>query len=299
MSATAYGFIGLGNMGGPMAANLAAKGLRPVVFDAAGSAERAPAESRPVEALADLVTTAATVFLSLPDGAAVRSVAEGIAESGPGAVEVVVDLSTIGVEQAASVAARLKSVGIVYVDAPVSGGRAGAAAGTITIMWAGPADLIERHADALGAMAGNIFHVGDRPGQGQAMKLLNNFLSATAMAATAEAITFGLSQGLDPATMLRVLNVSTGRNTATSDKFPNRILTGTYDAGFHTALMAKDVALYLQCVAAAAAPSAVGAAVGDLWRAADEALPGSDFTRIFDFVRDPQKAAGADRRMPG
>ena len=134
-------------------------------------------------------------------------------------------------------------------------------------------------------MAGHILHVGKHAGQGQAMKLLNNFLSAAAMAASSEAIAFGLEQGLDLETMLEVLNVSTGRNTATSDKFPRRILTGSYDSGFQTALMAKDMGLYLDAVGDAGTADRIGRVLADLWQRADVALPRSDFTRIYDFVR--------------
>ena len=105
--------------------------------------------------------------------------------------------------------------------------------------------MLEANRALLESFTGNVFHVGDRAGQGQAMKLANNFLSATALAATSEAVAFGVAHGLDMATMIDVLNVSTGRNSATTDKFPNRILTGSYDAGFSTAHMTKDVGLFV------------------------------------------------------
>ncbi len=142
----------------------------------------------------------------------------------------------------------------------------------------------------LEGFTGNVFHVGVEPGQGQAMKLLNNFLSGTAMAATSEAIAFGDSQGLDLATMLDVVNVSTGVNSATRDKFPQRILTGSFDAGFKTALLAKDVTLYLDNARAAGAPHDLGAVVAALWQACDRALPDSDFTRVFEYLREGRTA---------
>ena len=110
----------------------------------------------------------------------------------------------------------------------MSGGAAGAAAGTISLMFAGPDAVLDAHRPVFEAIAGNIFHVGTKPGQGQAMKLLNNFLSATALASTSEALAFGRAHGLDLAMMVDVLNVSSGRNSATVDKFPRRVLTGTY-----------------------------------------------------------------------
>jgi 3-hydroxyisobutyrate dehydrogenase-like beta-hydroxyacid dehydrogenase len=116
------------------------------------------------------------------------------------------------------------------------------------------------------------------------MKLVNNFLSASALAASSEALAFGAAHGLDMATMIDVLNVSTGRNSATMDKFPNRILTGTYDAGFATAHMSKDVGLFDAGATDAGTSHVVAAAVTDTWRACDAALPGSDFTEIWRYV---------------
>lgn len=279
-----YGVIGLGAMGAPFAANLARAGLPVAGYDASGSEARAPKGVEPLGSVAALAARCETVFLSLPDGAVCQAVAEEIAAAPKRSVRVVIDLSTVGPAAAAEIAALLGAAGIAYADAPVSGGRAGALAGTITVIWAGDAELLEAHRPALDAIAGNIFHVGTRPGQGQAMKLLNNFLSATAMAATTEAIRFGLSAGLDMRVMCDVLNVSTGRNTATDDKFPNRIATGTFDAGFATALMAKDLRLYQAAVDQAGTPNRVGETIGALWQATEEALPDSDFTRIYEYL---------------
>jgi len=139
----------------------------------------------------------------------------------------------------------------------------------------------------LESFTGNVFHVGDRAGQGQAMKLANNFLSATALAATSEAVAFGVANGLDMATMIDVLNVSTGRNSATTDKFPNRILSGSYDAGFSTAHMTKDVGLFVDGASSAGTAHTVAAAVTETWRACHESLPGSDFTEIWKYVSTP------------
>jgi 3-hydroxyisobutyrate dehydrogenase-like beta-hydroxyacid dehydrogenase len=144
--------------------------------------------------------------------------------------------------------------------------------------------VLEDHRPVLECFAGRVVAVGSTPGQGQSMKLLNNFLSATALAATSEALAFGVAHGLSLPVMLEVLNASTGRNSATADKFPNRVLTGSYDAGFSTALMAKDLRLYLHSIEHAGTPGAVGRAVSDLWQRVDAARPGSDFTEIWPFV---------------
>ncbi len=288
MTSPSLGFAGLGQMGGPMAANIAAGGFDLSVYDKAGTADRAPEKTTAADSLEDLAGGAETLFLSLPDGPASLDVARDLAGMEGIAVKQVIDLSTIGPEAAQEADAILAAAGIVYIDAPVSGGQAGARAGTITVMWAGPEDVLEVHRDVMASFSKNLFHVGPSPGQGQAMKLLNNFLSGTAMAATTEAMAFGLSQGLEMETMLDAVNVSTGRNSATSDKFPNRIATGTYDAGFKTTLLTKDIRLFLENARAAGTPSAVAGIVADLWRRCDEAMPDSDFTRIYEFLLNPE-----------
>ncbi|MCP5372653.1 MAG: NAD(P)-dependent oxidoreductase [Hyphomicrobiales bacterium] len=281
-----FGFIGLGQMGAPMAANIARGGFPLAVFDRAGTAERAPAGAQVLDSVAAVARAADTVFLSLPDGAVSLAVVGEIADTDGRRTGVVVDLSTVGPEAARAADARCRAAGVTYVDAPVSGGQAGARAATITVMWAGPRDVMDGHMDVLRSFCGNPFHVGEAPGQGQALKILNNFLSGTAMAATSEAVLYGLSQGLDMKTLLDVVNASTGQNTASRDKFPQRVLTGTFDAGFTTALLAKDLGLYLDNAAAAGTPTAVARAVMDLWRACDAARPGSDITRVYEFIRD-------------
>jgi 3-hydroxyisobutyrate dehydrogenase-like beta-hydroxyacid dehydrogenase len=220
----------------------------------------------------------------VPDGAATRAIVEEIVAAADRRVTTVVDLSTVGPQIAGEVAEQLAALGVTYTDGPVSGGVAGARAGTISMMFAGPAEALAANRPVLEAISGNVFHVGTRAGQGQAMKLLNNYLSATALAATSEAIAFGVAEGLDMSIMLDVLNVSTGRNSASADKFPNRIMTGSYDAGFHTRLMAKDVRLFLDSVARNGTAATVAESVSEVWQGADAALPGSDFTQIWQFV---------------
>lgn len=284
MSERTFGFIGLGNMGHPMATNLARAGFDVVGFDAAGTAERLPPGVRSAAGAADVWAAADTVLLSLPDGAAVLEVVDEIVTAAPRQVATVIDLSTVGPTVAVTAATRLAAVGVIYVDGPVSGGVAGAQAATISLMFAGPDEVFEAHRNAFEAFAGNVFQVGSRAGQGQVMKLLNNMLSATALAATSEALAFGHAHGLEMGVMLDVLNVSTGRNSATVDKFPNRIVTGTYDAGFRTQLMAKDARLYIDSTERVGTPAYVARAVAELWTQVDAAMPGSDFTRIWQFV---------------
>jgi 3-hydroxyisobutyrate dehydrogenase-like beta-hydroxyacid dehydrogenase len=118
----------------------------------------------------------------------------------------------------------------------------------------------------------------------QALKLANNFLSATALAATSEAVAFGLSAGLDMGTILEVIDASSGRSAATSDKFPNHVLTGRYAAGFTNSLMSKDLKLYLGAVESLGAPSVMGRLTESVWERFARKEPGADFTRIYPFV---------------
>jgi 3-hydroxyisobutyrate dehydrogenase-like beta-hydroxyacid dehydrogenase len=152
------------------------------------------------------------------------------------------------------------------------------------VMYAGPDVACARVEPVLAGLSDRRRRVGDRAGLAQAMKLANNFLSATSLAATSEAIAFGMSVGLDMATMLEVLNASSGQSTATSDKFPGHVETGRYAAGFSNSLMNKDVQLYLRAVAERTGPSALGAVTAAIWEQFAAAEPGADFTRIFPFV---------------
>jgi 3-hydroxyisobutyrate dehydrogenase-like beta-hydroxyacid dehydrogenase len=284
MTETKYGFVGLGAMGAAMAQNLTKAGNDLIVFDIAGTKERAPEPSQIGTSLQNIAQEAKLIYLSLPDGSVSETAARDICATDGRRATTIVDFSTVGVTKSQSIHALCAAHEIDYIDAPVSGGQAGAKAGTLTIIWGGPQEILDQHRSALSSMAKNIFHVGNSAGQGQAMKLLINFLSATALAATSEAISFGLGHGLDMATMLEVLNVSTGQNQATSDKFPKRVLTGTFDAGFRTALMAKDLALYFESVVETDAPRRISQPIHDLWQSADKALPESDFTQIYEFV---------------
>lgn len=286
MSEKTIGFVGLGNMGAPMAANLAKSGWSLIAYDAAGTRERAPAGASVAESLAEVAAEAEIVLLSLPDSVVVNAVSDAILAAPAAITNRVVDTSTIGIAQARRIHEKLAAGGIEYVDAPVSGGVAGARAGTVSIMVAAPDASVQALRPMLEGFTGNVFHVGLEPGQGQAMKLLNNFLSGTAMAATSEAVAFGDSQGLELATMLDVLNASTGRNTATSDKFVNRILTETYDAGFSCTQMNKDLGLYREGLAAAGGADPVSGAVAELWRRFLETSANADITRIYPFVKN-------------
>lgn len=271
-------------MGGPMARNLASAGLELSVFDATGTAERAPEGAHVATSVSHVASMADPLILSLPDGNVVKKVIDEIIEHPGSVAHTIVDTSTIGAQAARATHRSALDAGFEYIDAPVSGGVTGAQAATITMMFAGSESALERLTPVLNSMCGHILHVGTKPGQGQSMKVLNNFLSGTAMVATSEAISFGLTQGLDMARMLEVLNVSSGVNTATRDKFPTRILTETYDAGFAARLMLKDVSLYLESVKGAGTSDQLARVVFERWEELRAAEPDADFTRIFPFI---------------
>ncbi len=278
------GFIGLGNMGRPIAVNVA-KQHNLVVHDDAGTAARAPEGSTVANSNGELASIADTVMLSLPDGKVVAQVAEEIIETNNRRVSCLIDTSTIGPEAAREIQKRCADAKIEYVDAPVSGGTAGAAAGTIAVMFSGPVDSFTRVKPVLDSMSSAVFHVGTEPGMGQAMKLLNNFVSATSMAATSEAVAYGEGIGLDMKVMIDVLNASSGRTTASEDKFPNRIWKGKFDAGFTNVLMEKDVGLFLQSASAVGDNVEIATAVAALWRRFLDAAPGDDLTKVYPFVK--------------
>ena len=283
------GFVGLGNMGGPMANRLIDAGHRLAIYDIREEAmvpllARGAAGTNSSRAVAD---ASDIVFFSLPEPKDVEGEALGAAGVVAGRrAKIFVDLSTTGPRTTARVVAGLSERGIATIDSPVSGGVAGAKKGTLAVMASGPYALIERVRPLL-AIFGKVFHVGERPGMGQAMKLCNNILSATSMAVTAEAMVMGVKAGLDPKLMLEIINSGTGRNTATETKVPNEVITRRFTQGFHTGLMYKDVRLALEEASALEVPMWVGGAVRMMWQLANSELgPQSDFTEIVRLIED-------------
>jgi hypothetical protein len=286
------GFIGLGNMGFPMARRLIEAKHQLVVFDTRKEAADklvamgAQAASSPKE-VADRVET---VMASLPSLQASLEVATGTNGVIEGArVKRFVDLSTVGSQMAVRIHDLLKKRDIVQLDCPVSGGVGGAEKGTLAVMVSGP----KVHAEALKPaleVIGRVFFIGEKPGSAQTMKLANNFLSATAVVATCEAVVMGVKSGLDPNVMIEVINAGSGMNTASRDKFPRAILPRTFDYGFTTALMVKDVRLCLDEMKSLGLSMEVAEAVGRLWEAAIRDMGAeSDFTTA---IKPIEKAAG-------
>lgn len=277
------GWIGVGSMGHRMSRHLVAAGYPVVVADAVSTA-RAPEGATVAKSNAEVAGRADIVILSLPDGAASVAVAREIAAASPRRVKTVIDTSTIGIKAAEEVASVLAAADIAFIDAPVSGGTAGADKASLAVMLACAPDAFERFKPLVSLM-GKPFYVGPRPGQGQAVKLLNNFLSATALAATSEAIAFGTGQGIDMKTILDIVNASSGRNSATDDKFPRRIMHGRFDAGFTAKLQLKDISLYLENAKTAGIADEIANVVVDVWRRMEAAIPGADITQMYPYTQ--------------
>ncbi|MDB5592232.1 NAD(P)-dependent oxidoreductase [Enterovirga sp.] len=288
--AETIGFVGLGMMGTPMAARLAEAGYGLVVHDARDAAlapflQRGATRAGSAQEVADQVET---ILISLPTPDIVETVVLGPGGlAGGGKVKTVVDLSTTGPRVAASIAGRLKERGITFVDCPVSGGVGGARAGTLAVMVSCPGEVFRRLEPMLGVI-GKVFFIGETPGSAQMMKLCNNLMSAAAMAISAEAITAGVKAGIDPKIMVDVINVSSGMNTATTQKFPKSVLNRRFDYGFATGLMFKDVRLCLEEAEGMGLDLETAKAVRSIWQKMNDQFgPESDFTRIVEMVERP------------
>ncbi len=283
------GFIGLGAMGVPMAERLLDAGHSLIVYDVnpAGIQALASRGVKVAKTVREVGDEVDTVLLSLPTPKIVNEVC--LSDSGLAhgrAVRTVVDLSTTGTSMARTVQAALATRGIEFIDSPVSGGRNGAIKGTLAVMVSGPRASFDRLNDVLRHI-GKLFYIGAEPGMAQTMKLANNLVSAASMAITSEAVAMGVKAGLDPKVMIDVINSGSGMNTASRDKFPKAILPRTFDFGFATALMYKDVDLCMQEAKALDAQMPVADAVHEIWRQTNEVYGGPhDFTRIAQFVEE-------------
>jgi 3-hydroxyisobutyrate dehydrogenase-like beta-hydroxyacid dehydrogenase len=286
------GFIGLGKMGFPMARRLIEAGHKLTVFDTQKAAvDRLVAlGARAGASPKDIADEVETVMASLPSLQASLDVATGKGGVIEGKkVKRFIDLSTVGSQMAVKIHDLLASANIVQIDSPVSGGVGGAEKGTLAVMVSGPRADFETVKAAL-AVIGKVFFIGEKPGSGQTMKLANNFLSATAMVATSEAVVMGVKSGLDPAVMVDVINAGSGMNTASRDKFPRSVLPRSFDFGFATGLMVKDVRLAVEEMRSLGLSMEVAEAVGRLWEVIiREEGAESDFTAA---IKPIEKKAG-------
>jgi 3-hydroxyisobutyrate dehydrogenase-like beta-hydroxyacid dehydrogenase len=263
------GFIGVGYMGKPMSSRLIEHGYKLVVHDIRS------------EAMAQLVAKGATaaktprdvaekgriIIMSLPAPEVVKEVTlgpNGIIH-GASSNSIVIEMSTTGPKVVQEIDNVFKKKGIKLLDAPVSGGVWGAERGTLSIMAAGDEGVFQTVRDILGIIGNNVFYLGAKPGLGQVIKLINNLLSATAMVASSEAMVLGVKAGLDPEKALEVLNVSSGRNTATLEKFPRYVLPRTFSAGMFLEVFYKDLRLAIEMAEFYGVPMFVGNAVKQMW----------------------------------
>ena len=284
------GFVGIGQMGRPMAARLVQAGFDVVVYDARREAVRSFVErygGRGATSLAEVGRVSDAVITMLPDGDVVRQVVLGRAGAAgdhlasalrPGTV--LVDMSSSSPVGTPALGEALAQRGVAMLDAPVSGGVQRAETGTLAIMVGGDPAVVDRLRPVLETLGQRIFLTGPL-GSGHALKALNNLVSAAGLIATAEALLIGRRFGLSPQVMIDVFNSSTARNNSTENKFKQFILSGSYASGFALDLMVKDLTTALELARATDTPAPFSAVCRELWAAARAQLgSGQDHTAV-------------------
>jgi 3-hydroxyisobutyrate dehydrogenase len=293
-SAGKIGFIGIGAMGTPMAGHLAKAGLPLIVFDRDAARIKALAREHKVETATDLVELGRrcdTVITMLPDGSAVREVLCGVGDKFENCVgaglkngTLVIDMSSSSPVSTREVGALLEERGVKLIDAPVSGGVKRAVTAELAIMVGGDAGALEACRPIVEKLGNQIFHAGPL-GAGHAIKALNNYVSAAGLVAACEAVIAGQRFGLDPNVVVDVLNASSGMNNTTKVKVKAFMLSGKFNAGFSTGLMAKDLRTALEVAEAVKGPAAMARHTVAMWNEAEKVIgPGSDHTAIYKFL---------------
>lgn len=293
------GFIGLGNMGGPMAANLVKAGHDVTVFDLsdAALAQAREAGCATVNQLSEVTEGADFVISMLPADHHVKGVYLG--EQGLkhtlNKSTLVIDCSTISAETARKLGAELAAHDISFIDAPVSGGVGGAKAGTLTFICGGDESAVERAREVLNGMGKNVFRAGDA-GAGQVAKICNNMLLSVLMAGTSEALQLGIAHGLDPKVLSEIMLQSSGRNWTLEvynpcpDVMDGVPSSNDYQGGFMVDLMAKDLGLAQQAALRSGASTPMGSLTLNLYRSWAQLGHGrEDFSSIFKYVTPQTK----------
>ncbi len=289
------GLIGLGNMGVPMGACLLRAGYQVLGYDvSAANAERFAAQNGACRAgsIEDVGGACSIIILMLPDGKVVREVALG--DEGKGGLAsacakgaVIIDMSSSAPTGTRELGEELAELGIALVDAPVSGGVKRAVNGTLAIMAGGDKSVIAKVQPILKAM-GTPIETGAL-GSAHAMKALNNYVSAAGLVAACEALDVAERFGIDPDTIVKVLNSSTGRNNSTENKLSQFIISRAFNAGFTVALMRKDLATAVDLARATNASMPLAEAFLALWAEAEKRFGGAaDHTEIHRLVADSQ-----------
>lgn len=288
------GFIGIGAMGTPMASNLAKAGYQLVIHDIDPKRTADFASTRGVEVaptLAHVGAHCATVITMLPDDKAVRRVLCGEGANVQNCVlanlkagSTVIDMSSSSPVSTRELAALFEARGVKFIDAPVSGGVRRALTGELAIMVGSDAEVLEACRPLLEKLGTLIFHAGPL-GAGHAIKALNNYVSAAGLVAACEAVIVGQRFGLFPNVIVDILNASTGMNNTTQVKMKQFMLSGAFNAGFTTGLMAKDLRTALEVARAVHGPSRLAEHCVEIWNEAERALgPGSDHTAMYEFL---------------
>ncbi|MBM0205011.1 NAD(P)-dependent oxidoreductase [Micromonospora sp. STR1s_5] len=295
------GFVGLGQMGAPMAERLLSQGVQLHVHDADAVAmarfEKAGAVAHPSpRSVAD---SASIVFACLPSGSASEKVAfgpEGI--SGGSAVRIYAEMSTIGREAVRRIGDSLDGRGIGFVDAPISGGPPAAREGRLAMMVSGAPSYVEAVKPYLAAIGSKVYVLGDQPGQAQIMKLVNNLVMAANMVAASEGLVMGAKAGIEPELMMKVLNAGTGQS-ASADILARSALPGTFDFGAHLSIVAKDVELAIAEGRALEVGLEAIAGTAKAWASAmAEGRGRDDFTAIIKPIENRGGALVRSHRAP-
>jgi 3-hydroxyisobutyrate dehydrogenase-like beta-hydroxyacid dehydrogenase len=277
------GFVGIGRMGGPMAGRLLDAGHSLCIYDTQAEATKPliARGARLAKSPAEVASAADIVLMSLPTPDIVKAVAlgsDGIIAGNRASI--VIDLSTSGPGAAKLVAEGFKPRKLTLVDAPVSGGIKGAVNGTLAVMVSCPKATFATVEPILKHF-GKLFYCGDKPGTAQTAKLANNLMAAAALVITSEAVAMGVKGGVDARVLIDIINASSGRNSASEDKFPRAVLPGTFDFGFTTGLSYKDVRLCVDEAEAMGVPMVCGSVVRQMLAITNAKFgPSSDFTSI-------------------
>jgi 3-hydroxyisobutyrate dehydrogenase-like beta-hydroxyacid dehydrogenase len=283
MAKHTIGFIGTGRMGGPMAGRLMDAGYALSVYDAQSEATQplVARGARLASSPAEVASASDIVLASLPTPDIVKAVCLGPNGISSGnRARIVIDLSTSGPGAAKLIAQEFQPRNLTLVDAPVSGGVKGAVNGTLAVMVSCPKATYEIVEPILRNF-GKLFYTGEKPGTAQTAKLANNLMAAAALVITSEAVAMGVKGGVDAKVLIDIINASSGRNSASEDKFPRAVLPGTFDFGFTTGLSYKDVRLCVDEAEAMGVPMVCGSVVRQMLAITNAKYgASSDFTSI-------------------
>ncbi|MFT6579625.1 MAG: NAD(P)-dependent oxidoreductase [Alphaproteobacteria bacterium] len=290
------GYIGIGDMGGPMARNILKAGNDVLVYDIQQDKVDAlvAAGAKAADSVEDVANQAEIVMVCLNTVAASHAVAKVV--SGGSAVRIFVDQSTTGPTVAKELRSYFEGTDIQMIDAPVSGMIEKAVDGTLTVISSGPKEAFDAVKPAFEAMGENVFWLGDLPGGGQMMKVLNNYINNVQAVGTSEGVTMGLKFGLNAQTMFDILNVSTGRNSQTEGKLAEAVITGVFSGGANMKISQKDIGLGVEEGERMGAATNAGRAARDTY---DQAIAdGGDKERSTAILKHVALKAGVTVEKP-